>query len=50
VNTEGQTIWIADVHHDDGKRFIVHAEKKLTAFIELEGVIKQNAQRGLWSA
>ncbi len=29
-------IWIADAHRDDGKRFVVHAEEKLTAFIDLE--------------
>jgi hypothetical protein len=26
-------------HHDDGKRFIVRAEEKLTAFVELEVAI-----------
>jgi hypothetical protein len=35
----GQTIWIADAHHDDGKRFIVRADQKLTAFLELEATI-----------
>jgi hypothetical protein len=25
-----------DVHRGDGKRFIVHADEKLTAFLELE--------------
>ena len=32
----GRTIWIADAHRDDGKRFVVRADEKLTAFIELE--------------
>jgi hypothetical protein len=36
----GRTIWIADAHHDDGKRFVVHADEKLTAFIELEAAIR----------
>jgi hypothetical protein len=31
-----ETIWIADAHRDDGKRFIVRADEKLTAFVELE--------------
>ena len=31
-----RTIWIADAHRDDGKRFVVHADEKLTAFVELE--------------
>ena len=35
VDSQGRTIWIADAHRD-GKRFIVHADEKLTAFLELE--------------
>jgi hypothetical protein len=27
--------FVADVHRDDGKRFVVHANEKLTAFLEL---------------
>ena len=30
----GRTTWIVDAHRDDGKRFIVHADEKLTAFLE----------------
>jgi hypothetical protein len=40
VNTCGQTIWIADPHRGDGKRFVVRADEKLTAFLELESVIR----------
>jgi hypothetical protein len=29
-------MWIADEHGDNGKRFVVHADEKLTAFLELE--------------
>jgi len=29
-------IWIADAHRGDGKRFVVRADEKLTAFLELE--------------
>ena len=36
VDSEGRTIWIVDAHRDDGKRFIVHADEKLSAFVELE--------------
>jgi hypothetical protein len=36
----GRTIWIADAHRDDGKRFVVHADEKLTAFVELESEIR----------
>jgi hypothetical protein len=28
--------WIADTHRDNGKRFVVRADEKLTAFLELE--------------
>jgi hypothetical protein len=31
-------IWIADAHRD-GKRFVVHADEKLTAFVELESAL-----------
>jgi hypothetical protein len=36
VDSQGRTIWIADAHRDDGRRFVVHADEKLTAFLELE--------------
>jgi hypothetical protein len=37
--SNGRTIWIADAHRDDGKRFVVHADKMLTAFVELQRAI-----------
>jgi hypothetical protein len=33
-------MWIADAHRDDGKHFIVRADEKLTAFVELELAIR----------
>jgi hypothetical protein len=39
LDLEGRTIWIVDAHRDDGKRFIVHADKMLTAFVELQRAI-----------
>ena len=36
IDTHGRTIWIVDAHRDDGRRFIVHADEKLSAFVELE--------------
>ncbi|HEU5247118.1 MAG TPA: hypothetical protein VFU09_08525 [Candidatus Udaeobacter sp.] len=36
IDSNGQTIWITDAHRDDGKRFVVRADEKLTAFVELE--------------
>jgi hypothetical protein len=29
-------IWIVDAHRDDGRRFIVRSDEKLSAFVELE--------------
>jgi hypothetical protein len=41
VDCDGQTIFIADAHHrDDGKRFVVRADEKLTAFLGLESAIR----------
>jgi len=40
VDSNGRTIWIADAHRKDGRRFIVHADEKLTAFVELESGIE----------
>ena len=36
IDSDAQTIWIANAHRDDGKRFVVRADEKLTAFLELE--------------
>ena len=40
TDSNGRTIWIADAHRGDGKRFVVRADEKLTAFIELESAIE----------
>jgi len=42
VDSRGRTIWIVDAHRGDGKRYVVHADEKLTSFAELEA-----ATRGL---
>jgi hypothetical protein len=39
IDTNGRTIFVADAHRDDGKRFVVRADEKLTAFLELERAI-----------
>ena len=36
IDSNGRTIWIADAHCGDGKRYVVRADEKLTAFLELE--------------
>ena len=38
----GRTVWIVGAHRD-GKRFVVRADEKLTAFVELEGAIYEFA-------
>jgi hypothetical protein len=39
IDSNGRTIWIADAHRDDGKHFVVLADEKLTAFVELESAM-----------
>jgi len=39
LDSEGRTIWVADAHRDDGKRFVVRADAILTAFLELQRAI-----------
>jgi hypothetical protein len=39
VNSQGRTIWIAESHRRDGKRFVARAHQKFTAFMGLEGGI-----------
>jgi hypothetical protein len=46
VDSNGRTIFVADGHRDDGKRFVVHADEKLTAFLELQSA-KRAASVGL---
>jgi hypothetical protein len=40
VDCDGRTIFVADAHRGDGKRFVVHADEKVTAFLELERAIR----------
>jgi hypothetical protein len=42
LDSQRRTIWIVDAHRDDGKRFVVHADEKLTAFLELESATRSN--------
>ena len=39
VDWEGRTVWIVDAH-GDGKRFVLRADEKLTAFVELESAVR----------
>jgi hypothetical protein len=38
LDSQGRMIWIADAHHE-GKRFVVRAYDKPTAFVELERAV-----------
>ena len=44
VDSHGRTIFVADAHRGDGKCFVVRADEKLTAFLELES---QLAAKGM---
>jgi hypothetical protein len=39
LDYHGRTIFVVDAPRDDGKRFVVRADRKLTAFLELESAI-----------
>jgi hypothetical protein len=40
VGSRGRTIFVADAHRGDGKGFVVRADEKLTAFLELEAAVR----------
>jgi len=40
VDSSGRTIFSVDAHRVDGKRFVVRADERLTAFLELESVTR----------
>jgi hypothetical protein len=43
----GRTIWIVDAHRDDGKRFVVHGDEKVTAFMELGSAVHASTRRSV---
>ena len=42
MDSKGRDIFVVQAHRD-GRRFIVHADEKLTAFVELERAIDKFA-------
>jgi hypothetical protein len=42
INATGRVLYTADAYRDDGKRFTVIADEKLTAFLELERVTRES--------
>jgi hypothetical protein len=49
IDSDGRTIWNVDAHRH-GKRFIVRADEKLTAFVELELTLVRNAVNQAYQA
>ena len=49
VDSNGQTIFVADAHRDNGKRFIVRSDEKLSVFLELERITHELAVSALLS-
>jgi hypothetical protein len=48
MDSEGRTIWIVDAHRDDGRRFVVHADEILTAFVELQSANRFSEDENAW--
>jgi hypothetical protein len=46
VDSRGRRMWIVDAHRD-GQRFVVRADEKLTAFIELEAAVRRVSGQAL---
>jgi hypothetical protein len=40
VDSSGRTNFVADAHRREGRRFIMHADEKFTAFVELESAMR----------
>jgi hypothetical protein len=44
VDSSERTIFVADAHRDDRRRFVVRADEKLTLFVELESAIRSRSE------
>jgi hypothetical protein len=47
IDSNGRTIFVADAHRDDGKRFVVRSDEMLSAFLELERITHELAVSAL---
>jgi hypothetical protein len=47
LDSQGRTIWIVDAQRDDGRRFVVRSDEKLSAFLELERITHELAVSAL---
>jgi hypothetical protein len=43
IDSNGRTIFVADAHRDDGKRFVIRSDERLAAFLELERITHELA-------
>ena len=41
IGAKGQRIFVVDAHRNDGKRYVIRADDKLSAFLEIETVIRE---------
>jgi hypothetical protein len=49
VDSQGRTMFAVDAHRG-GKHFVVRADEKLTAFVELESaIVSQNPTQAAWT-
>ncbi len=48
IDSTSRVLFTADAHRDNGKRFIVTADEKLTAFLELESQTVQGRAANRW--
>lgn len=44
VFSENGLLFVVDAHRGDGRRFVVHSDEKLTAFLELEAIIQTESK------
>jgi hypothetical protein len=49
VDREGTRVFLTHAHRSDGKRFVVRADEKLAAFMELEAAMRAARRIGLTS-
>jgi hypothetical protein len=47
IDSNGRTIWIADAHGSDGKRFVARGDEKLSVFVEVECAAIQECSKHL---
>jgi hypothetical protein len=47
TNSKGRQFWVVAAERSDAGRFIVHADEKLTAFLELQAAIRKQCSEDL---